>query len=162
LDHERWRLDQYVLELKMDNLSDEATESYPAKPLEQFDLQTAIAQFPRLFHGEPPRIPGWVLPGWQSLVKRLLTSIDKAPTDTDSADFCLLQVKEQWGSLCFYFQAPDRVRDQLSALVERASQESATRCMRCGKPATLADNGGWKAVLCADHQTQPLSRLGDL
>lgn len=146
----------------MDNLSDEATKSYPAKPPEKFDLQAAIAQFPRLFHGEPPRIPGWVLLGWQPLVKRLLTSIDTALTDTDAREFRIFQVKEKWGTLSFYFQSPDRVRDQINGLVERASQESATTCMQCGKPAAIADNGGWKAVLCADHQTQPLSRLGDL
>ena len=146
----------------MDKLSDEATKSYPAKPPEQFDLQAAIAQFPRLFHGEPPRIPGWVLLGWQPLIRRLLTSIDTLLTDAEAQAFRILQVKEKWGTLSFYFQSPDRVRDQINDLVERASQESATSCMRCGRPATLADNAGWKAVLCAGHQTQPLRLLGDL
>ena len=134
----------------------------PDRPDQGLSLAAAMGHFPRLFRGEPPMIPGWVLPGWQPLVWHLLTSINTSLNDADARDFQILQVKEKWGTLSFYFQSPDRVRDQINGLVERASQESATTCMQCGKPAAIADNGGWKAVLCADHQTQPLSRLGDL
>ena len=55
-------------------------------------LAAAIAEFPRLFHGEPPRIPGWVLPGWQPLVRRLLRSIDTALTEPEAQEFQVLQV----------------------------------------------------------------------
>ena len=148
----------------MDNKTDpnQTVTGKPDRPEHGLSLNAAMSEFPRLFRGEPPRIPSWVLPGWQPLMKRLLTSIDTVLTDAEAQKFRVIQVKEKWGTLSFYFQSPDRVRDQINTLVERASQESATPCMQCGKPAAIADNGGWKAVLCADHQTQPLSRLGDL
>ena len=126
-------------------------------------LAAATAEFPRLFHGEPPTIPGWVLPGWQPLVRRLLRSIDTALTEPEAQEFQVLQVKEKWGTLSFYFRSSERVRDQVDALVDKASQESATVCMRCAKPAKLGNNGGWMAVLCEEHQRPPSnSPPGDL
>ena len=142
--------------------SNQTVPGDPDRPEHGLSLNAAMGEFPRLFRGEPPRIPSWVLPGWQPLIKRLLTSIDTVLTDADAQDFRIIQVKEKSGTLSFYFQSPDRVRDQINDLVERASQESATCCVRCGRPAKLRDNGGWKAVLCADHQTLPIRLPGDL
>ena len=134
----------------------------PDRPEQGLSLNAAMGDFPRLFRGEPPRIPGWVLPGWQPLIKRLLTSIDTVLTDADAQEFRVIQIKEKLGTLSFYFRSSERVRAQLDALVDGACAESATMCMKCGKPAKLANNAGWIAVLCTDHQSQPLKSLGDL
>jgi hypothetical protein len=134
----------------------------PDRPHQGMGLGAAMVEFPRLFNGEPPWIPGWVQPGWQPLVWRLLTSIDTVLTDTEAQEFRVIQVKEKWGTLSFYFRSSERVRAQLDAMVNRVCTESATMCMKCGKPAKLANNAGWIAVLCTDHQSQPLKSLGDL
>ena len=140
----------------------QAAAGEPDRPHQGMGLGAAMVEFPRLFNGEPPRIPGWVQPGWQPLVWRLLTSIDTVLTDAEAQEFRVIQVKEKWGTLSFYFRSSERVRAQLDALVDGACTESATMCMKCGKPAKLANNPEWIAVLCTDHQSQPLKSLGDL
>jgi hypothetical protein len=59
----------------------QAAAGEPDRPHQGMGLGAAMVEFPRLFNGEPPRIPGWVQPGWQPLVWRLLTSIDTVLTD---------------------------------------------------------------------------------
>jgi hypothetical protein len=134
----------------------------PDRPLQGMGLGAAMVEFPRLFNGEQPRIPSWVLPGWQPLIKRLLTSIDTVLTDAEAQEFRVIQVKEKLGTLSFYFRSSERVMEQLDTLVDRACDESATICMKCGQPAKLTNNAGWIAALCTDHQSQPLKSLGDL
>lgn len=50
----------------------QAAAGEPDRPEQGLSLAAAMGNFPRLFNGEPPRIPGWVLAGWQPLVRRLL------------------------------------------------------------------------------------------
>jgi hypothetical protein len=140
----------------------QAAAGEPDRPEQGLGLAEAMADFPRLFRGEPPWIPGWVQPGWQPLIRGLLSSINTALTNAEAQEFRVIQVKEKLGTLSFYFRSSERVRAQLDAMVNRACTESATICMKCGKPAKLANNAGWTAVLCTDHQSQPLKSLGDL
>ena len=148
----------------MDNKTDpnQTVTGKPDRPEHGLSLNAAMSEFPRLFRGEPPRIPSWVLPGWQPLMKRLLTSIDTVLTDAEAQKFRVIQVKEKWGTLSFYFRSSERVREQLDTLVDKACAESATICMKCGQPAKLTNNAGWIAALCTDHQSHPLKSLGDL
>jgi hypothetical protein len=138
-----------------------ATSSHDNKQLrsenldgpEELSMQRAIAEFPRLFRGTPPQIPGWVMPGWAPLLGRLLQSIDDCLTDVQAKEFTVVQVKEKFGALRFYFNAPVRTRPQLNELVNKASKESETTCLRCCSPAVLVtDNGGWVSVLCEQHR----------
>jgi hypothetical protein len=120
---------------------------------EELSMKTAIAEFPRLFRGTPPQIPGWVMPGWAPLLRRLLQSINGCLSDAQAKKFTVVQVKEKFGALRFYFDAPARIRPQLNELVNKASKESETTCLRCGSPAVLVtDNGGWVSVLCEQHK----------
>jgi hypothetical protein len=120
---------------------------------EELSMKTAIAEFPRLFHRAPPQIPGWVMPGWRPLLRRLLLTIDSCLTDAQAKKFTVVQVKEKFGALRFYFDAPARIRPQLNELVNKASKESETTCLRCGSPAVLVtDNDGWVSALCEQHK----------
>jgi len=123
-----------------------------AEPELALSMKTAIAEFPRLFRGAPPQIPGWVLPGWGPLLRQLLQSIDGCLTDEQAKAFRVVQIKEKFGSLRFYFYAPEEIRSRVNDLVEAARQSSEATCLRCGRPAVLAtDNGAWMSVLCDQH-----------
>ncbi len=134
-----------------DNKQQPLTESLDEP--QELSMERAIAEFPRLFHQAPPQIPGWVLPGWAPLLRRLLQSIDDCLTDVQAKKFTVVQVKEKFGGLRFYFDAPARIRPQLNELVNKANKESETTCLLCGSPAVLVtDNGGWVSVLCEQHR----------
>ena len=138
-----------------------ATSSHDNKQLRSESLDgpeepcmgRAIAEFPRLFRWAPPQIPGWVMPEWQPLLRRLQLSIDSSLTDPQAKEFRVVQVKEKFGSLRFYFDAPASIRPALNKLVDAACKESEATCLRCGGPAVLVtDDCGWMSVLCKEHR----------
>lgn len=119
-------------------------------------MSAIIHAFPRLFRGEPPSIPGWVRPGWNGLVRDLLQKIDAELTDAEAADFHLVQVKEKYGTLRIYCQAPESsVRARIVPFIREAEKASETICDRCGKPGQLRDIDGWFSTLCDEHQASP-------
>ncbi len=131
---------------------------------EELGMERAIAEYPRLSRGAPPQIPGWVMPGWGPLLRRLLQSIDSYLTDPQAKKFRVVQVKEKFGSLRLYLDAPASIRPALNKLVDAGCKESETTCPRCGGPAVLVtDDCGWMSVLCKEHRgaRKPVA-FGDL
>jgi hypothetical protein len=150
-------------------------------------LQQLIDAHPRLMHGHGPTIPGYVRPGWHPIVMRLMSAIDAMLGDDLAAGFQVIQIKEKFGGLRFYFelkgrkdltldvigvgrlQIPDLDEgdgcqaprppelERISALVEAAEEEAARTCEVCGAPGALA-LGGWIATLCRRHAE--LKRFG--
>lgn len=117
------------------------------------DGMTAIIDaFPRLFRGELPTIMGWVMPGWNALVRDLLQKIDAELTDAEAAEFRVAQVKEKFGALRFHCDTPESARPRIQPLIRAAEQASETICDRCGKPGSMRDNDGWFSTLCDEHQ----------
>ena len=115
-------------------------------------MSAIIRDFPRLFRGEPPTVMGWVMPGWNPLVRDLLQKIDAELTDAEAADFQLVQVKEKYGALRVYCQTPESsVRARIVQFIREAEKASATICDRCGKPGQLRDIDGWFSTLCDEH-----------
>jgi len=61
------------------------------------------------------------------------------------------QVKEKWGSLCFYYDGGDELIDGMSWLAE---YQSRTTCEECGARGELMSTGGhrhgWLKTLCND------------
>ncbi len=115
-------------------------------------MTAIIESFPRLFRGEQPMIMGWVMPGWNGLVRDLLQKIDAELTDAEAAEFRVAQVKEKFGALRFYCDAPEAARARIVPFIREAEQASETICDRCGKPGEVRDNEGWFATLCDEHQ----------
>lgn len=77
--------------------------------------------------------------GWFDLLWQLCEELE----DYGSA-VKVLQVKEKFGGLRFYTNYSD---DTIDAAVERAEQEAAKTCERCGEPGELR-GGSWLKTLC--------------
>jgi hypothetical protein len=119
---------------------------------------------------------------------RLMSAIDAMLGDDLAAGFQVIQIKEKFGGLRFYFelkgrkdftvdvigvgrlQIPDLDEDEegqatrppelerISALVQAAEEEASRTCEVCGAPGALAP-GGWIATLCQRHAE--IKRAGD-
>ena len=68
----------------------------------------------------------------------------------------VLQVKEKFGTLRFYYRlhgASDEMAKLIRAAVDRAEQASGQICERCGRTAKLSTNKGWWSTLCPRCRT---------
>lgn len=133
-------------------------------------LAQLIREFPRLFRNFSPE-NSYLSRGWADLMRHLLQDIDALLGDRHELQ--VLQVKEKFGLLRFYFEIdgrktinadvvspggakriqilPDDVDElfvQVRSLVARAEADSAHICERCGAPGVL-DRSGWWKVRCA-------------
>jgi hypothetical protein len=136
-------------------------------------LQQLIQRYPRLFHSKPPGVESSIEPGWYALMDELCAGIDQLLTDEQAKKFKVLQIKEKFGALRFYFSA-GRMRDvhvdivgsegpssfatktkpkssfpmeQVRSLVDAACKKSSVTCKNCGFPGLLRSDG-WLRVLC--------------
>ena len=139
-------------------------------------LAQLMHEFPRVFNGEQPA-SSYLSPGWVALVRELLRDIDALIGDEQ--DFRILQLKEKFGTLRFYYQVdgrktinadlflpegtkriqipPQDVDERFVKLRERvakAEADSAHICERCGAPGVLEKAGWWKVrcAACRDAQ----------
>ncbi|MBA2962128.1 MULTISPECIES: hypothetical protein [Ramlibacter] len=132
-----------------------------------------LDDYPRLF-AKGARLDVWFPPGWAGILRTLCAGIDRLLDDRLAAEFQVLQVKEKFGTLRFYYQfahdakltidiqgtdGTQRIHMEPSypplfpaaavdALVGEAERLSAVTCSRCGSPGLLR-KGGWLRVTCA-------------
>jgi hypothetical protein len=59
----------------------------------------------------------------------------------------VIQVKEKFGGLRFYYEGGDKVVD---GMVRMAESWAAVTCEQCGKPGQMR-TGGWIKTLCDEH-----------
>ena len=139
-------------------------------------LDKLVAAHPALFRGANPRVPSELPDGWYGLVDELCTAIESVLGSVDCASFEVVQVKEKYGALRFYFalagaqdhfvdfptgaglrtfvrrvEGPPKM-DAIRQLVEEAAKASSTTCQTCGAPGQRLVQGGWVATLCAQHR----------
>lgn len=111
--------------------------------------------YPRLFPNGP--LP-WGFEhgdGWSPLISMLCARLDAILQTCPGACLNVLQVKEKFGTLRFYYElsgASDEVADAIDEAVELATAASASLCERCGcKGVTVQKNSkGWFSNVCAD------------
>ena len=120
-------------------------------------MDALVAAHPALFAGELPAIPSHLPAGWFALVDRLCSDIE-ALLEHRAERFVVMQVKEKFGTLRFYYEwdgAEDagadlqtaHLTDRLRPLIDEAREQSALICQKCGAPAVLKSHGGWTAAL---------------
>jgi hypothetical protein len=85
--------------------------------------------------------------GWAGLVLELFKDINASLTLEQRAVFQVLQIKEKFGSLRFYYNPHTAAVD---ALVAAATEASMLICQRCGARGKLGEIHGWWATLCDD------------
>lgn len=93
--------------------------------------------------------------GWEPLIRKLseqLHFLSKA----EGCEVRASQVKEKYGTLCFYTWG---TTDIMHACISQAERRSAQTCETCGESGSTRGRG-WLTTLCAAHaykQEYPLS-----
>ena len=91
-------------------------------------------------------------PGWSDLVRKVYAAVDLLRGTGTVVK--ILQVKEKFGALRVYVDAPDTApgRKELYDVLWAIETESATVCDICGKPGYSMTNGHSVRTMCAEHQ----------
>jgi len=69
----------------------------------------------------------------------------------------VLQVKEKFGGLRFYYTGGD---DYVAGLVSMAEAITEVTCEQCGEPGEIR-HGGWIKVLCDKHNLERKKKVND-
>jgi len=102
---------------------------------------------------------GWFDIIWElsEKIERVLNkyySINKQALDllVDYPAFNVTQVKEKFGTLCFYYEMRldvTEAHDDIVEVINEAEAKSAKTCEKCGRPGTQTENR-WIQTLCED------------
>ena len=87
--------------------------------------------------------------GWYSVIDELCSEIAKILTPQQQEELYILQIKEKYGELRFYFGGVDC--DLLDDMIEDATMKSLHTCEVCGKEGTLREDRYWMQTLCDEH-----------
>jgi len=97
-----------------------------------------------------------MLGGWEPLVANLLDEIGQEMAKYPGARLAILQIKEKFGGLRFYYNlrdAPEALVDAIGKCREQAEKLSWMTCEICGEPGCLreAKDRHWFWVRCNEH-----------
>ena len=79
-------------------------------------------------------------PGWDKLVNELIENVISVCKDVK-----VLQIKEKFAGLRFYY---GNGNEEVSKLVAEAENKSSTMCQGCGELGKIDDSKFWLAVVC--------------
>ena len=82
--------------------------------------------------------------GWYKVLDELLGKIQAHTTDNSETPIDVLQIKEKFGGLRFYYSGGD---NYIAELVRFAEMECEKTCEICSAPGTMRDDG-WAKVRC--------------
>lgn len=83
--------------------------------------------------------------GWYHLIDELCQRIQNNVDARGIRQIEAIQVKEKYGSLCFYTNYHD---DEISRFIRDAEHKAANTCSKCSKMGIARDDDGWLDVLC--------------
>jgi hypothetical protein len=105
----------------------------------RIDLMKAHPRLFGIMTGEPERSFGYPRceAGWRDLLERACTRIEAALGE--SCTFRVLQIKEKFGALRFYWngEMPDAVKGKVEEAIALATARSACTCEICGLEGRL-------------------------
>lgn len=81
--------------------------------------------------------------GWYPLI----VDLDRRLAAMDFG-YELYQVKEKYGTLCYYCESKTASPEDFQAEIRRAENLSSEICEQCGKPGVLMQRRGWLKTLC--------------
>jgi hypothetical protein len=119
-----------------------------------------VARYPNLFnlteHGRT-YTPGYPAcgDGWRELLETVVARIADTLTAAPSSGLVtIVQVKEKYGTLRFYWHGKDlsaAAEHAIEDAVAKAEARSACTCEVCGRVGVLHARGDWLATACAEH-----------
>jgi len=108
-----------------------------------------VKDFPLIWNKDPGIDCG---DGWYNLIYTLCYSIQnhiKYHTGSNDIQLNVIQCKEKFGGLRFYFQGGD---DLIRGMIYFAESLSMTICEKCGCPGEPVTIQGWIKTLCENHK----------
>lgn len=133
---------------------------------EQYDTfaKKMEEQYPKMFanpYGGFAIGPGW-WPIVEELCSRIQSHIDfknqqkeKFNRGNGCTQLEIMQIKEKFGGLRFYYDGGDEVIDGMVNMAEAWADHS---CEECGKPGSRR-SGGWVRTLCDEHEAERQARM---
>lgn len=143
-------------------------------------IEALLQAYPRLFRGVRPEVISGLPTGWRKLVATLLSYIDAAVGER-ADDFHVLQIKEEFGRLRFYWRLageesayldnikpwelefvrilpprPSKLFSAIEVLVDRAALDSGSICKACGADDATRGGEGRLSVLCDSCRALPI------
>lgn len=115
-------------------------------------LDALPTRYPHFFPSGPLPWGFEVGEGWTSLIETLFARIDTLVHEAPGVSIEILQVKEKFGGLRFYYAlngADEATAQALHEAVDLAAVASTHICERCGRPGDLHNRSGWLGTLCA-------------
>lgn len=109
--------------------------------------------YPRLFPEGPLPWGFEVGDGWSGIIVALCARIDTLMKDAPAARMAVVQVKEKFGGLRFYYHlegADEKLSGEILAAVDLATKVCGHVCERCGRHGSLQNRSGWLGTLCED------------
>jgi len=85
--------------------------------------------------------------GWYALLEQLLTDIERL----NPTGFEVLQIKEKFGGLRFYFRVDEEFQEPLNKLVAEAERVADCTCEVCGEVGKIRTDRSWLKTLCDTH-----------
>jgi hypothetical protein len=135
--------------VKRPNLADELVPLYP-NVYKQYQLTQAQRQaqgYYNSFDGYGFETPD----GWDDIMRRLSATLSNIVT-ADQLDINVVQVKEKFGGLRFYYERKTGDCTRFNSAIEAAERECYRTCCVCGKPGAVHNERGWLAVVCDEHK----------
>lgn len=102
--------------------------------------------------------------GWIDILDTLLSKIRVLVTDGNATQPKVLQIKEKFGGLRFYYDFSEEEytgADLVDKLVREAEKTASKTCEFCGKPGSLR-SGGWLKTLCDEHNSEREKRYASI
>lgn len=106
-------------------------------------------KYPKLYRRRPQFECGI---GWYDLLDSMSKDLEACIAeyqhltwDKDEDLPCTEQVKEKFGTLCFYMST---ATDEMHKIIDNATDKSGKTCERCGVRGFLRWYRGWKMTLC--------------
>lgn len=123
------------------------------------DLDVLIAKYPVVFKNMDMSSYSFIPKGWVERVDKLCADLtvlleEHLKNNTykpDEYPFTVLQIKEKFGGLRFYFTTfceDHEFHKQICKLVDRAEDETYSICEVTGKPGKLCKKGSHYKTLC--------------
>lgn len=86
--------------------------------------------------------------GWFELINSLCTKLQVLSDQDGSPQVVATQVKEKFGSLCFYVRGATEEQFKEIRLAEKLSMQT---CEECGQPGQIVVINGWYMARCQTH-----------
>ena len=101
--------------------------------------------------------------GWADLVNGLCKTIDqhlawKNKNDPEAGYIHVVQIKEKFGGLRFYYDDFSKEKDFIDDAVSLAETMSYHICEQCGATGKTRNDIGWIRTLCDNHYHQAKER----